>query len=70
MSDFVSLLGDVPLTTDAAIVKRKSRDFYWYSPVLKARLDGLSADVLLTPRDEADLLAIAQAARASGTPLT
>lgn len=70
MSDFADLLGDIPATADPAVVRRKSRDFYWYSPVLKTRLDGLSGEIVVSPRDEADLLGIARAARATGTPLT
>lgn len=67
---FLSLLGDIPTVTDPAIVRRKSRDFYWYSPLLKTLLDGLHADCLVVPRDEADVLAVARAARQTSTYLT
>lgn len=70
IDEFLSLIGDVPVVTEPAIVRRKSRDFYWYSPLLKSVLDGLYAECVVMPRDEADLLAIACAARRSGTFLT
>jgi len=31
------------------VVERLSRDFYWYSPVLKKQLDGKSADIVVQP---------------------
>jgi FAD/FMN-containing dehydrogenase len=33
-----------------------SRDYHWYSPVLKARLQDVVADLMVTPRDEAELV--------------
>ncbi|WP_342629297.1 FAD-binding oxidoreductase [Nguyenibacter vanlangensis] len=67
---FLALVGDVPASTDPATIRRKSRDFYWYSPILREQLDGLQADCVVTPRTEHDLLAIARAARQSGIFLT
>jgi hypothetical protein len=32
------LFADLPVVTDPALVRQKSRDFFWYSPVLKAQL--------------------------------
>ena len=49
-------LGDIPQESDAALVRQKSRDFFWYSPVLKAQLNRKSADLVVTPRDEADVV--------------
>jgi len=67
---FLTEIAHVPHTTDPATVKRKSRDFYWYSPVLKRQLDGLCADCIVTPRTEADLLDVARAALKTRTILT
>ncbi len=69
-AEFLAALGDVPVVTEPAIVRRKSRDFYWYSPLLKAALDGLTASCVVTPRNTGDVLTIARAARATGTCLT
>ena len=49
-------LGDVPVVTEMGIVRRKSRDFFWYSPILNKQLHGLSADVIVEPRNEADVV--------------
>lgn len=67
---FLSLLGDIPVQTVPALVKRKSRDFYWYSPVLKRQLDSCFGDCIVMPRNEEDLLHIARVARKTKTPLT
>ena len=69
-TEFLSALGDVPVATDPAVVKRKSRDFYWYSPLLKAILDGLYATCIVTPRTVEDVLTVARASRQTGTYLT
>ena len=63
-------LGDVPATDKAPLVKRKSRDFYWYSPVLKERLDGCYGDLLVQPRDQAELARVLAVAYARRLPLT
>jgi FAD/FMN-containing dehydrogenase len=52
-------LGDVPHTLEAGTVRRRSRDYFWYSPVLNAELHGKSADILITPRNEADVVKVA-----------
>lgn len=67
---FAAQLGDIPVQTEPALVKRKSRDFYWYSPVLKRQLDDRFGEIVVLPRNEADLIAIVEAARATGTRLT
>lgn len=51
-------LGDIPHTTDRALVRQKSRDFFWYSPVLKRQLDKLSAEAVISPRTEAEVIAV------------
>ncbi len=37
-------------------VRAKSRDFFWYSPVLKARLDHITADFVVCPRNEDEVI--------------
>jgi len=63
-------IGDVPVVTDAVNVRRRSRDFFWYSPVLNEQLKGKSADVIVTPRDEADVIRVAAACARRRVPLT
>jgi FAD/FMN-containing dehydrogenase len=56
-AEFAASLGDIPTETDRALVRQKSRDFYWYSPVLKQQLRGVFGDIVVAPRDEADVIA-------------
>jgi FAD/FMN-containing dehydrogenase len=56
-----ALLADLPgieAETDPVLVRLKSRDFYWYSPVLKPLLDGKRGEVVIRPADEAQVLAV------------
>lgn len=66
----VADLDDVPVTLERKQVKRRSRDFYWYSPVLNEELAGKFADVIVSPRDEADVIRTAAACFKHRVPLT
>ena len=66
----VADLGDIPVVTERNVVRRRSRDFFWYSPILNAQLDGKSADLLVLPRDENDVVRIASACARHRVPLT
>jgi FAD/FMN-containing dehydrogenase len=70
LAAFVASLGDVPSTDDPKILKPKSRDFFWFSPVLKRQLQGKTADLVVTPRDEADVFRVAAAAATYRVPVT
>ena len=66
----LGMIGDVPVTTDMQRVRLRSRDYFWYSPVLNKQLHGKSADVVVMPRDEADVIAVAAACARLRIPLT
>lgn len=51
-------------------VRAKSRDFFWYSPVLKARLDHVTADFVVAPRTEAEVVEVLRTAHAHDVPVT
>ncbi len=70
LAAFLAEIGDVPTITDTQVVRRRSRDFFWYSPILNSELHGKSAEVVVAPRHEADVIAIARAAAREGVPLT
>jgi FAD/FMN-containing dehydrogenase len=70
LASLLADLGDIPVVTDPTIVRRRSRDFFWYSPVLNDQLNGKSADLLVTPRDEADIVRVAAACVRHRVPLT
>ena len=56
--------------TKPASVKAKSRDFFWYSPVLKARLDHLVADFVATPKSEDEVIETLRICHAHDVPVT
>lgn len=69
-TDLIADLEGIPVETDPRRVQMKSRDFYWYSPILKPELDPLSADLLVTPRSEAEVARVLAACFARDIPVT
>jgi FAD/FMN-containing dehydrogenase len=63
-------LSGIPSSTVKTLVRQKSRDFFWYSPVLNALLRDKTAEAVLMPRDEADVLRIAAACVRHRVPIT
>ncbi len=63
-------LDGIELEDNPALVKQKSRDFFWYSPVLKAQLDDVTGDLVATPKDEAEVIRILAAAFRHDVPVT
>lgn len=63
-------LGDIPYTLDAGVVRRRSRDYFWYSPVLNKELHGKAADIAITPRNEADVVKVAGLCAKLRIPIT
>jgi len=63
-------LPGVAFEENPRIVRQKSRDFYWYSPVLKRQLDNVIAEAVAAPASEADLLRILGAAYTNDVPVT
>jgi FAD/FMN-containing dehydrogenase len=70
VNGFMSEVGDMPLETDAAAVRRKSRDMTLvFSPTMKRELSERTADLIVQPRSKADLVRIAAAAARNRVPL-
>ena len=63
-------LAHLDLDDNPKTVKQKSRDFFWYSPTLKARLDHVTADFVVAPRSEAEVVEAVRAAFAHDVPVT
>ena len=63
-------LGNVPFSVEPSMLRRKSRDYFWYSPALAQDLAGKQADVIVTPRDEADVMRVAASCARRRVPLT
>ena len=62
-------LPDLDWTLQAAKVKRLSRDFHWFSPVLKQRLEDKQADAVVRPRNEEELILLVKACVQHQLPL-
>jgi FAD/FMN-containing dehydrogenase len=67
---FAAELDGIPVITDPALVRQKSRDFFWYSPILKAQLNRMSADIVACPRTEQEVVAVAAQCARWRVPLT
>jgi FAD/FMN-containing dehydrogenase len=52
------------------IVQQKSRDFYWYSPVLKRELEHVTGDLIVSPKSEAEVIRVLAACHRLGIPVT
>ncbi len=63
-------LAHLELDENPTSLKAKSRDFFWYSPVLKARLDHVMADFAIAPRSEAEVIEVLRACFAHNVPVT
>jgi FAD/FMN-containing dehydrogenase len=63
-------IGPIKHELNPILVKQKSRDFYWYSPVLKRELESVTADVVVSPRSEAEVAEVLAAAYALNIPVT
>lgn len=63
-------LAGIRLEDNPAVLRQKSRDFYWYSPTLKRQLDGVVGDILAAPTSEEEVLRILAACFELGIPVT
>ena len=63
-------LAHLDLEASAAAIKAKSRDFFWYSPVLKDRLDHVLGDFVVAPRSEAEVIEVLKVCYAHDVPVT
>ncbi|WP_425105185.1 FAD-binding oxidoreductase [Ancylobacter sp.] len=63
-------LAGIRLEDNPAVLRQKSRDFYWYSPTLKRQLDGVVGDILAAPTSEEEVLRVLAACFELGIPVT
>jgi FAD/FMN-containing dehydrogenase len=73
MTDIARLkaaLDGIKVEDNPAIVKQKSRDFFWYSPVLKRQLDHVTADLVVSPTTEDAVIHVLTTCYAMGVPVT
>ena len=67
---FRNLIGGIKCEDNSILVKQKSRDFYWYSPVLKRELESVTGDMVVTPANEAEVATVLAAAHKLKIPVT
>jgi FAD/FMN-containing dehydrogenase len=54
--NLASLLGDASrVITEPQVVEQLSKDFYWYSPVLRKELDGKIGELVIQPLNAAEI---------------
>ncbi len=63
------LLGVEHVLTDGKTLETLSKDFYWYSPILKAQLDDKRADLAIRPGSVAELRAAITACVEARVPI-
>ncbi len=70
-AELATVLGDSSrVIRQKALVETLSRDFYWYSPVLRKQLDGKFADFVAKPVNGAEILAILRYCYRQDLPVT
>src|SRR6202046_3432342 len=66
-----SIVGNAArVSTVPQVVNRLSRDFYWYSPVLRKLLDGKTADVVVHPLTVTEIQDVLRYCYANDVPVT
>lgn len=63
-------LSHLEIDENPVSLKAKSRDFFWYSPVLKDRLDHVMADFAVAPRSEAEVIEVLKTCYKHDVPVT
>ena len=63
-------LRGLALVEDRALVRQRSRDFFWFSPILDRELRHKAAEIVAIPRDEAEVIALAAACARLRIPVT
>ena len=67
---FRDSIGSISCEDNPILVKQKSRDFYWYSPVLKRELEAVTADIVVSPTNAAEIATVLAAAHRLAIPVT
>src|ERR1700722_7999036 len=58
------------VVTQPQVIEQLSKDFYWYSPVLRKQLDGKVADLVVQPSSVADIQKALRYCHANDLPVT
>jgi FAD/FMN-containing dehydrogenase len=69
LDGFRKAVAGISLIDDPQLVRQRSRDFFWYSPILKAELNRKSADLVAVPKDQDEALRVLGACAQLRIPL-
>ena len=67
---FVYDIGSITYRNEANVLAVKSKDYFWYSPILKEQLDDCVGQLLVIPKTEEEVMNIAAAIARHRIPLT
>ena len=67
---FVYDIGSITYRDEANVLAVKSKDYFWYSPILKEQLDDCVGQLLVIPKTEEEVMTIAAACARHRIPLT
>jgi FAD/FMN-containing dehydrogenase len=73
MTDYQALkkeLDGIEVEDNPTLVRQKSRDFHWYSPILKAQLANVTGDLVVSPKTEEEVIRLLKVAYAHDVPVT
>lgn len=65
-----SIVGDEQIVSAPARLQHDSRDYYWYSPILKPLLDDKAADLIVRPHSVEELMEVVAATVRQRIPIT
>jgi FAD/FMN-containing dehydrogenase len=70
-AELSALIADAArVITAASVVERLSKDFYWYSPVLKRQLESKVGDIVVQPANVEEILRVVRYAGEHSIPIT
>lgn len=67
---FAARLAPIEVINEPVLVKKRSRDFFWYSPILNDRLRRCFGDLVVLPKNTDELAQCLSAAHAAEVPVT
>lgn len=70
LADLREIVGPDHVIVEAQALRQGSKDFYWFSPLLKPILDDKQADVIVRPGSLDELIRVIRLAYAQGVPIT
>ena len=70
IEQFKADIGGIEWTQAPEVLDAKSRDYFWYSPILSELLEGKRGEIIVRPQDEAEVIRVAAACARARLPVT